>query len=148
MSEIETQTEPPYKTKANKRRILNILNYIKEHPNEWNQTLWVDDQPCRTRFCFAGFAIQRSKKYKFIRLSTGDFSSDVMRVGEKDRPGNELGKDWWRPAQIGQEILGLNEQEADNLFSGGNKLDDLETVIDDILDSKYPPYSWEDDDSV
>lgn len=132
----------------NIRKLHNTLKYIEEHPKEWNQRDWVDDYDlgdenrgegkeyfCGTRFCFAGFVIARSKRFKFIRDRDGKFLSIVRRTG--DMRGEETPRGTFRPSEVAAVELGLTEVESDFLFRGGNDLDDLREAVRRIAAGEY-----------
>lgn len=85
------------------------LDYIKAHPEEWDQTMW----HCGTTHCFAGH----------IELS----------ITGKSQPDGLLTWD------IAEEALGINIAESVQLFGESNTLADLEKIIKTIFGSRPEP---------
>lgn len=127
---------------ANARKLRNILDYIETHQNEWNQGEWVltledaieknhpDHSFCGTRFCFAGFAIQRSKRFKFVRDVEGKLTDDVRIVGDKRTTNRQRIFNVQDAAAV---ELGLTPREAARLFDGSNDLYWLRKTVDVII---------------
>lgn len=89
------------------------LDYIREHPNEWNQIDW--------RKCFAGIAL---KLQGFtINLTAAVYDSDGKYLGGvRTVASQELGFDYY--------------WDTANLFSHSNTLEDLERIIQSLGDTE------------
>lgn len=98
-----------------------VLDHIDAHPEEHRQTAWVDQDSCGTTACFAGWAC----------LLAGDqapppadcpsamvFSPDGHLHGVFDRA---------------QEHLGIDEETAEDLFSGDHLAEDLAELVPQIF---------------
>jgi hypothetical protein len=118
-------------SKLNTTLLRQTLNYIKEHPQEWNQKEW----RCGTTYCFAGTA---------VKLDGGEFvSEDSPRVYARPEEFNPA-----RWAYCGfptieiysraVNILGLTDEQADNLFAPNNNLTDLEYKVNELIGTEVP----------
>lgn len=76
-----------------------VLDTIKRHPDQWDQTNWHGHYICRTTHCFAGWA-------------------QILSGRE------ECG---WRTRKDAMDWLGLEDQDAIYLFHSGRTLGELET---------------------
>ncbi len=90
---------------VDKELLESTLKLIEENPNHWNQGDW----HCGTSHCFAGFVELQIKK---LPLDTTESLSDACITREMAR-----------------EALGLSDLQADVLFSGVNKLEDLKEIV-------------------
>lgn len=94
------------------------LDYIKTHPQEWDQEVWRQVRPCGTVACFAGWA---------CALNGDRFNPDDWDFVITDESGVSF------PIEDrAREILGLTIGDADWLFDGGNTLDDLEQIVEEL----------------
>lgn len=131
----------------NKRKILNILRYIETHPEEWDQRYWVEEASphnCGTTFCFAGFAVARSKDYHLLKTPQGRLTDLVRRKGDNrgypwGGDGGDAGDyDWLSIRSAAIEILELTDFEASELFTQSNDtLPRLRTAVEAVLAGKY-----------
>lgn len=92
------------------------LAYIEAHPEEWTQ----EHYRCRSGCCFAGHAALLSG----ARWASNNSNAADVKAGD----GHPLEMVWERAARV----LGLTGEEADDLFSPGNKLDDLRRIVADL----------------
>ena len=81
-----------------------VYDHIVEHPEEWNQngfclTPEVHDV-CGTTFCFAGHAVLMARPDVY-----------VVKDDFKDATGQNVD-----PEREGQRVLGLDDDEADQIF--------------------------------
>lgn len=108
-------------------------------PSEWDQKHWaaVDwvakmvgvtvPVDCGTACCFAGKAVARAGGKFLISPSSGvAFHAELngRRVNVSD---------------TAREILGITEDQADALFHSGNKLEDLERIVQAIKEGDPRP---------
>lgn len=88
------------------------LQFIKDNPDKHDQETF-----CGTAQCFAGWAVALE----------GWSMSDLGGLWvEKDGEVRDVD-------DLAQELLGINQAEADNLFSGGNNIADLELMVKDLV---------------
>lgn len=124
---------------ANEKLLLETLEYIKTHPQQWDQSVWgiwtdeVTGHPeviesivsveeinsCGSAFCFAGHAALRTGFPPPPKVnnamwtdSNGRFVDDHART-----------------------VLGLTWGQADVLFSPENSMDNLETLVTAIIEN-------------
>lgn len=121
----------------NEALLRETLQYIKEHPQQWNQEVWFtwkdangnrlfdaievefeEVNSCNSAFCFAGHAALKS--------GFGKPPKDSNRVWEYD--GVEV-SEW------ATDKLGLTWDQADVLFSSSNTMEDLELIVNAILEN-------------
>lgn len=111
-------------TTPNVALLNQTLAYIEAHPEEWDQKTW----HCGTTACFAGHA---------AALNGGEWlgrGSDSL-IARDDDPAEDI----WaatedRPAIVevdrrAKRVLGLTDYQAEDLFEGGNSLDDLREIV-------------------
>lgn len=98
----KTDYERVAEPRPNMAEIDRILDYIIDHPDEWDQNTWTNTDPvCGTTYCFAGHAVV-SAGYKIM-----DRGAVIYR------PDGSIGVSVGTEAQ---EVLGLTRWEADELF--------------------------------
>lgn len=92
------------------------FEYIEAHPEEHYQGNWVEKgEDCGTTRCFAGTAAHLSPDYA-IRLSV----EDSYFTCHREEDGEEV-----EFSRAGAEILGLNDNQAEEMFFDAGTLDDL-----------------------
>lgn len=91
------------------------LDYIRTHPDEWNQDRWDE--------CFAGIAV----KLAGYKLSDGDFSNVV------DDDGHFVGF----IRVVAEDVLGITDTYFGRcpLFDHVNKLEDLERIVAELSEA-------------
>lgn len=118
----------------NKDLLRRTLAYIETNPDEWDQEKWV----CGTVACFAGRACLLSgyepcnfsgDRVSPIRDDEGRLIDDG-ETGLVRRDGQIDGVEW-----AARNLLGLDEEQGDELFDMGNDLDDLRKVVASLCDS-------------
>ena len=97
--------------------MFKTLDYIRDHPGQWNQGEWAEQTACGTVACFAGTAVMLTG-YDF------DFTvyEDEVRSTDKVTTGDNI-------RDVATIELGLTAIQADFLFYGGNTLEDLEQYV-------------------
>lgn len=103
---------------VNKDLLRRTMTYIEEHPKEWDQDTWAAKTVCGTAFCFAGHAV-RLAGHKIVFLPGDDTATHIA-------DGRMI-----EDAAI--EELGLRKYQADELFSGGNTLDELRSFVTEYI---------------
>ena len=104
------------------------LAYIKAHPEDWRQEIWV----CETAGCFAGIAVMLAG------------AKPIFEPLEATAPDGPLGGT--RQAvrcmfdghlkiivALAGELLGLNHWDAAALFVASNTLEDLATIVETYI---------------
>lgn len=118
-----------------------VMDYLREHPKEWDQRYWVESTPCGTTACFAGhtmllsgYTLQRVKRGCDECLSedhdcglngcdvmeTKFFAPDGRRVDHEDIEAGEL--------------LGLSRWDGEKIFyqTSITDADRMQEIIDNI----------------
>lgn len=105
---------------ANAIKIREVLDYITDHPEEWNQRFYAYQTRCRTAYCAAGHAIiLNGHTIKWFTDGPYRRSDAAIRKGSAN-PNNLMSIE-----TLAAEELELTWQEAHTFFSEGNNLDDL-----------------------
>lgn len=94
------------------------LAHIEAHPEEWDQGAW----RCETGLCFAGTAAVLSGAKWLHPLGHQQDHWVRGRGSQQSEPAA------WRA----QRLLGLDEDQADELFAAHNTLDDLRRIVADL----------------
>lgn len=93
-----------------------VLDYIREHPAEWNQDTYV----CGTTACFAGHAI-------LLDAVNRELSAKVTRLTFMQASG-------WVCAETARELLGWNYTQSDHVFRCYTRdFGELERRVKDVL---------------
>lgn len=115
----------------NKEELFSIYKQIKTEPQTWNQNVWAIDwdlgrergqsimgNVCGTAYCFAGHAVVRAG-YRIVWPN----HSIQSELAEDDK-GNvhEI-------ETLAQNILGLDEDQAEELFGASNELEHIRVAI-------------------
>jgi hypothetical protein len=82
--------------------------------------IWTEDDPvCETGGCFCGWAL---------------VDAGATLIGERDNLSGVLDGEDIVPFDVaGQALLGLNADQATELFAGNNAIDDLEAIVMEII---------------
>ena len=97
-------------------RLYQVLNYIKAHPEEWEQSVW--------HHCFAGHACCIGSGTEWTELYMFPAQLDQRRVPK------DLRHKVVSTFNYAMHWLGLTEEQATEVFKGNNTLEDLERIID------------------
>lgn len=108
-------------TKVNLPEIKSILEYIEVNPEQWEQGSWAKRESrtssCGTTFCVAGHAANRAGA-EIIYADDGWANSCVTADGTT------------RTIEFyAQELLGLDAEQAEQLFSGANSLERMWRLV-------------------
>lgn len=108
------------------------LDYILVHPEEHDQGVWIEQTECGTTRCFAGTAVMLTG----YRLCIGSNASCL--VPANDELGYPVGDGRWiAPIQeVAIRELGLNIQQALQLFNCQRTIDDLQLAVKDIVNEQ------------
>lgn len=154
-------------TTPNVELLTNVLDYIKEHPDEWEQKNWITSfecdskanyervgvpvPACGTAFCFAGHALALNSIEIKVDNNTYIYSSDYHENGERDVYAM-VGTGYYAVngnpvSDVAAEILGLGPKQASVLFMAYNRLEDLEHIVEQIISGEIPyDFDYGDDD--
>lgn len=123
------------------------MEHIKSHPEHWHQGSWRTDisedmaeslnagratgrhRPvpisCGTAMCFAGWACE---------LAGDEWEADVFGGLDQFFVSDHVMVDGQpvRAAERARDLLGLTRFQADRLFEGLNRLEDLEEIVADL----------------
>lgn len=106
---------------ANVELLQKTLQYIKDHPEEWNQSSW----DCGTTACFAGWAC------RLAIMENETLFAEYGRYWEKK--GWESSFPYNFIEQLAKDVLDIDHDDANNLFSSTNTLNTLEEIVNDII---------------
>lgn len=112
-------TEDP---KPNLDLLRRVLKQIDEHPETWYQDAYAKRTECGTVFCIAGHAVVLSGlsvDFDDRRCPGNTCWSDVTENGDSI-PG------------VAQELLGLTNEESDELFSAGEDRAEIQWLAEQI----------------
>ena len=108
----------------NVKLLRETLAYIEAHPEEWDQANWY----CGTSACFAGRACLLNGHQLL------PWSHNVQDYTSKFKTFKFYGTPLERNhiASVARDILGLTESQALDLFMGGNTLDALRRIVNEL----------------
>jgi len=111
------------------------LAHIETHPREWDQATW----RCGTTYCFAGRAVVIAGSRWVKRSDRYDYESEFLLADDDDRAWAATASglscdanETIHVADRARRLLGLTEEQADDLFAGPNTLDDLRAMVADL----------------
>ena len=113
-------------------RAYRALDYIKEHPDEWNQNIWLQKNG-KTCGCFAGRVLLLEGLEPVWVLDQASDGSDFFLADEVLFNGvrryvPDLAEDL-----LGERFywhnLDTEDERAENLFNGRNTIEDLERLV-------------------
>lgn len=111
---------------ANVEKLEAVLDYIRTHPEEHDQTTWAErGGACGTTLCFAGTAVALAGYQMVWELD------DTAYICSN---GSELDA----VATIAMRELGLTEDQTDSLFIRSVTFDDVERTVKDIINEHTP----------
>jgi hypothetical protein len=134
---------------VNKPALVKVVAWVagehakKDLPSEWDQDWWyrrkvddgtdVDTAPnwCGTAACVAGKVAIMAGGIPEIGTSAGEVSDHVIMPDGSRQTART----------VAMRELGLNERQADVLFSGANNYDDIMSIAKQILDGEVHPVS-------
>lgn len=118
-----------------------VMDYLREHPKEWDQRYWVESTPCGTTACFAGhtmllsgYTVRKVRRgcdesasedhdcdpHACDRMVTKFFAPDGRRIDDEDIEAGRL--------------LGLSRWDGGTIFYQTSITDaeDMQEIIDNI----------------
>lgn len=103
-----------------------VLDHIDAHPESWNQLDWItrpDGADCGTAACFAGWtALLSGDQPRWAR----DWSVRTDYVLDPDGERRDI-------SVRASELLGINDEQADDLFCAVNTRPRLGTLVAEIF---------------
>jgi hypothetical protein len=127
----------------NEFKMQEVLDYIEAHPDEYNQASWAGtkhedgegDELCGTTCCVAGHAALLNGWHLRITLHSPDeYGWEWIEVDERvdklDEDGNVV--ETLHIREAGVRELELTDYQADQLFNGGNDLDEIKAMVKKI----------------
>jgi len=109
---------------ANVEKLEAVLDYIRTHPEEHDQSVWADRGSCGTTLCFAGTAVVLSG-YEILWDETTNDAYLCQR-------GPETG----HIAEVAADELELSDVQANDLFLSADTFDDVERTVKDIINDE------------
>ncbi len=125
-------------TVANTELLLELKAWVRSEwekkeagqESEWDQSTWASRTGCGTVCCVAGkTALLNGWKPEFE--NGADYTIIFAKGGRT-----------WPVDDIAQDVLGLTDEEADDLFEGVNSVEQIERLIDLIVAGEYHPSTW------
>jgi hypothetical protein len=98
------------------------LEHIEAHPQEWDQVRW----RCESGMCFAGTAADLDGAQWLYG------AGPMLRRREDDPADDRYAPDRLHVRTRAQHILGISEDQADDLFEATNTLDDLRRIVGEL----------------
>lgn len=118
---------------ANRELLLRTLEYIREHPEQHDQSNYMSD--CGTTFCFAGWAtILHTGKRPSLDLVTPGATLWWVDEDTGEQIGYEGRVDGVPVYEFAKKILGLSELHADLLFLQALTMEMVAGTVDYILE--------------
>lgn len=105
---------------ANVERLQHTLEFIQSNPEQWGQENWTT--------CFAGWAVRLNNP----AITPGMDECGCCKVLFED----ECPMDGADIQERASELLGLDERLTDEVFSAGNRLEDLELIVRELTEAQ------------
>ncbi len=133
---ISSDEETVAEKKLNRKLLIEIMNFIEEHPRTWRQGSWYVHVDPETGLEKASLRVEEVSEVNSCG-SSFCFAGHVALAEGFPSPPLDNHSDWVRDSPDGGELvdefarkrLGLNHDQADYLFDGGNSLDDLKKLV-------------------
>jgi len=128
---------------VNVELLQKTLETIKANPDHWKQQQW----HCGTSHCFAGFA-----ELLYFGLPVNSYDRNLRKDNRIYSPQDDSIESYWITCDNATKALDLQEDDAMQLFDGGNTLEMLESMVKHLveqgtlIDYIYPVYEGDDDD--
>lgn len=107
---------------ANIELLDRIIAQIEAHPELWDQGTWARPTECGTAYCVAGWVAELTLP---LPLAIRNAVIDTEFVDFRDASG--AGHDW---DTYGREALGLNGDQAEEMFASSNDLTRIKAMRD------------------
>lgn len=119
----------------NVERLEAVMQFILDHPELHNQAKYT----CGTSACFAGHATWMFADEEGWRKLWMDYSSSVGGEVWTKKRNAELGDEGLALRNthiLAQELLGLEDNEACDLFYACNTVDDLQRIVKEYANAQ------------
>ncbi len=124
----------------NTERLLELKAWVRREwekkesgqESEWDQSTWASRTGCGTACCVAGKAALLDGWQPEFADEPGVNYTIIFAKGGRT----------WPVDDIAQDVLGLTDEEADDLFEVSNSVEQIERMIDLIVAGKYTPRTW------
>lgn len=105
------------------------LDHIKANPQEWDQHVYREIKPdCGTAMCFAGWTAELAGgKWK----DTDGYLSDILEAVPEDYV-KDVHEGLVDAHARAQRLLGLTDEEAEDLFHPSNNLAYIEQAVNEL----------------
>lgn len=110
---------------ANVEKLEAVLDYIRTHPEEHNQSTWAEKTACGTTLCFAGTAAALAG-HQFV---WDEFSNDAYLCRAQSGKVEYV-------AAVAVRELDLTDAQADALFIHSSTFDEVERTVKDIINEQ------------
>jgi hypothetical protein len=114
---------------ANAKRLLDVLTFLEAHPDRHDQSVWLSRDTCGTVACLAGWTCLRNG---YVEVVMKDEALETVVVGIYADSDPE--KVVVPASAAARDLLELDDDEGDELFSGNNSLEDLWRIADELTD--------------
>lgn len=120
----------------NTQELEAVMQYISDNPEEWDQENW-----CGTTMCFAGHVAMRNGCQRAVVSQLNDFGAMEFRHVElgsrtfivRDHFVLDPLSKKVTVCEYARDILGLEDDEANLLFSGSNGIEDLQHIVKGLV---------------
>lgn len=105
------------------------LQYIEEHPERWDQSVWISEDG--EKRCFVGTAVYLDGPDLEWECDDASYYSFVL-AGEDDPPECRYvrdGREWVFCGSRAERVLGLTEDQVDCLSNGILSLDEIRALV-------------------
>lgn len=125
---------------VNAALLRSTLDYIKTHPEQWNQKTW----HCGTTACFAGHAaILAGCRWGHLESSAVILTEALETLVPSWRIEDFGSYRVTSAAAAATVALGLTESQANALFASYNTLESLEEIVEALIDGADGESVWE-----
>lgn len=118
-----------------------VMDYLREHPKEWDQRYWVESTPCGTIACFAGHTMLLSGyTFQKVRRGCGEYLNedhdcnlhdcDVVDMKFFTPDGRRIDDEDYEAGRL----LGLSRWDGETIFyqTSITDADRMQEIIDNI----------------
>lgn len=139
----------------NVHELETVMTHILDHPEEWDQSNW-----CGTTMCFAGHVAMRNGCKAAVVSQLNEFGATEWRQVElgsqtfivRDHYVHDPLHKRVSVREYSRDMLGLEDDEADLLFSGSNGIEDLQHIVKGLVNGDTTKFimggmdweNWED----
>jgi hypothetical protein len=114
---------------ANVEKLEAVMDYIRNHPEEHNQSSWAERGSCGTTLCFAGTTVALAGYAIMWDALTND--AHLCRA-----PKNAFRNEYI--SEVAANELELSDAQARSLFLNALTFDDVERTVKDIINEQTP----------